>query len=100
MFTQPDFKNKNRFQVFLGVSVIKKLPANVGDMGLTPDPGRCHMLWSNEAHAPQLQILCSRSWEPQLLKPAHPRAVLCNKRNHFSEKPVHCNERVAPTCYN
>ena len=35
-------------------SVVKNLPANAGDMGLIPDPGRFHMPWSNRAHAPHL----------------------------------------------
>ena len=37
------FKNKG----FPGVSVLKNLPANAGDMGLIPDPGRSPMLWGN-----------------------------------------------------
>ena len=27
--------------------MVKNLPAKAGDMGLNPDPGRSHMLWSN-----------------------------------------------------
>ena len=30
-----------------GGSVVKKLPANVGDMGSIPGLGRSHMPWSN-----------------------------------------------------
>ena len=33
-------------------SVVKKPPANAGDMGLIPGPGRFYMLWNNEVHAP------------------------------------------------
>ena len=29
---------------------------------------------------------------PQLLKPMHLEALLCNKKSHHSEKPTHCNE--------
>ena len=47
---------------------------------------------SNKAHVPQLLSLCSRAREPQLLKPAHLEPVLCNKRSHRNEKPVHRNE--------
>ena len=54
---------------FLGVSVVKNLPANVGDTGSIPSPGRSHMPWSIEAHAPQLLNLCSRAWDLQLLGP-------------------------------
>ena len=43
-------------------------------MGSIPDPGRSHMPWTNQVRVPQLLRLCSRAWEPQLLKPAWPRA--------------------------
>ena len=36
-----------------GVSVVKNPPAEAGDMGPIPDPGRSHKLRSNEAHVPQ-----------------------------------------------
>ena len=32
---------------FPGGSVIKNLPANAGDTGLSPDLGRLHMPWRN-----------------------------------------------------
>ena len=32
---------------FPGGTVIKNPPANAGDMGSIPGPGRSHMLWSN-----------------------------------------------------
>ena len=32
---------------FPGGSVVKNPPANVGDMGLIPDPGRPHLLQGN-----------------------------------------------------
>ena len=32
---------------FPGGSVVKNLPANAGDTGLIPGPGRSHMPWSN-----------------------------------------------------
>ena len=32
---------------FPGGAVVKNLPANAGDMGLIPGPGRSHMLRSN-----------------------------------------------------
>ena len=93
-------------------TMVKNLPANAGDTGLTPGLGRSHMPWSNEACAPQLLSLCSRALVPQLLKPAcsracvpqllvpcaatteaHvPRARVHNKRSHHNEKPVHHNE--------
>ena len=49
--------------------MIKNPPANAGDTGSIPGPGRSHMPQSNEARA------------PQLLKPASLEPVLCNKRS-------------------
>ena len=34
-------------QGFPGGSVVKNSPANAGDIGSIPDPGRSHMPWSN-----------------------------------------------------
>ena len=53
---------------------------NAGDMGSVPGPGRFHMLWSNKSCAPQLQ------------KSSCLGLVLCNKRCHGNEKPVHSSE--------
>ena len=61
---------KKKIQGFPSGSVVKDLPANVGDMGLIPGPGRSHMLQSNLVHVPQLLSLCSGAWEPQLLSPS------------------------------
>ena len=36
-----------KFGDFPGGAVVKNPPANVGDMGLIPGVGRCHMPWSN-----------------------------------------------------
>ena len=58
-------------------SVIKNPPANAGDTDLISTPRRSHMLWSNQAPAPQLLSLCSRAHVPQLLKPVHLKPVLC-----------------------
>ena len=71
--------------------VVKNLPANAGDTSLIPDPGGSHVPQSNWACAPQLLSPCSRagscnSWSLWALEP-----VLCNKRNHGSEKPTHRN---------
>ena len=35
---------KNIIQDFLGGPVVKNLPANAGDLGSIPGPGRSHML--------------------------------------------------------
>ena len=37
-----------------GGPVVKNLPANVGDTGSNPGPGRFHMSQGNKAHVPQL----------------------------------------------
>ena len=72
--------------------MVKNPPANAGDMGSSPGPGRSHMPWSNKAHEPQLLSLCSRAHVPQLLKPVRLEPILHNKRNHLNEKPTHRNE--------
>ena len=38
---------KNLCGGFPGGAVVKNPPANAGDTGLIPGPGRSHMLWSN-----------------------------------------------------
>ena len=60
---------KTYFQDFPGGAVVKNPPANAGDTGCSPGPGRSHTPWSNKAHAPQLLSLHSRACEPQLLSP-------------------------------
>ena len=89
---------KKEFRDFPGGSVVKSLPANAGDMGSIPGPGRFHMPQSNKAYAPQLLSLCSRALESQLLspcakllKPVSLQPVLRYKRRHGNEKPEHHN---------
>ena len=38
---------KKCFRDFPGGAVVKNPPANAGDKGLSPGPGRSHMPWSN-----------------------------------------------------
>ena len=47
-------KNKYCFWGFPAGAVVKNPPANAGDMGSSPGPGRSHMPQSNWARAPQL----------------------------------------------
>ena len=54
---------------FPGGAVVRNPPANAGDTGLIPGPGRSHMSRSNKACVPQLLSLHSRAHEPQLLSP-------------------------------
>ena len=54
---------------FPGGTMGKNLPANAGDMGLIPGPGRFHMPRNNPAHMSKLLSLHSRAQEPQQEKP-------------------------------
>ena len=45
---------------FPGGAVVENLPANAGDTGSSPGPGRSHMPWSNWGREPQLLSL--RVW--------------------------------------
>ena len=72
--------------------MVKNPPANAGDAGSSPGPGRSHLPRNNSAHAPQLLSLRSRAREPQLLKPVRLEPVLRNKRSHRNEKLAHGNE--------
>ena len=81
---------------FPGGAVVKSLPANAGDTGLIPGPGRSHMPRSNWARAPQLLSLRSGAREPRVLKPPAPGA-----RAPQQERPLHweacaLQRKVAP----
>ena len=77
---------------FPGGAVVKNPPANEGDTGSSPGPGRSHMPRSNKARASQLLSLRSRAREPQLLKPTCLEPALCNNRSHHNETPAYHNE--------
>ena len=62
-----DFIKIKSFWDFPGGTVVKNPPANAGDTGSSPGPGRSHVPRSNKAHGPQLLSLRSRAREPQLL---------------------------------
>ena len=66
----PSYSIKQSSEGFPGGSVVKNPPASAEDMGSIPGQRRYHMLQSNRTHAPQLLILCSRAWKPQLMSPA------------------------------
>ena len=84
---------------FPGGTVVKNPPAKAGTWVwalVREDPTccgatkpMCHNYW-----ACTLQPMSHNYWAhvPQLLKPAHLEPVLCNKRSHRNEKPVHHNE--------
>jgi len=46
-YIQKTNPSKNEVRGFPGGSVVKNPPANAGDTGLIPDPGRPHMLQSD-----------------------------------------------------
>ena len=83
---------------FPGGTVVKNPPANAGDTGSSPGPGRSHMPWSNQAREPQLLSLCSRAHVPQLLDPTRLVPVLHNKRSHRNnkEQPLLTATRESP----
>ena len=70
---------------FPGGAVVKNPPANAGDMGSIPGPGRSHMPQSNKACALQLLSLHSRAHEPQLLSPL----AATRESPHASTKTQH-----------
>ena len=72
--------DKKRKVDFPGDSLVKNLPANAGDVGSSSALRRFHMLRGEKACGQQL--LCQSAL----------KFVLCNKRSHCSEKPVHCKE--------
>ena len=76
--------------------VVKYPPANAGDRGATPGPGRSHLLWSNQARVPQLLSLYSGAQERHYWSPCTLERVLHNKRSHPSEKPQPHIYKVAP----
>ena len=52
-------------------SVVKNPPANAGDTGSIPDPGRFHVPQSSYAGAPQLLKLPSRAWGATIPESTH-----------------------------
>ena len=79
-----------------GGSVVKKLPANAG-YGSVPSKKFPHAA-KQLSLCVKLLSLCSRVWELQLWSPCatttgaqHLEPMLCKKRSHCSEKPVHHN---------
>ena len=47
LFTSLSINYKTGTRDFPGGAVVKNLPANAGDTGSGPGPGRSHMPWSN-----------------------------------------------------
>ena len=84
------------FLDFPGGPMVKNPPANAGDTGSIPNPGRLHMpqgtclIQEDCISAPNhLQNQdCTCLVAPQLLSQQALEPVLCNKRNHSNEKPM------------
>ena len=57
---------------FPGGAVVKNPPANAGDTGSSPGPGRSHMPRSNWARAPQLLSLCATTTEARMPRACAP----------------------------
>ena len=79
---------ETKMEAFPGSPVVMNPPANAGDMGSIPGPGRFHMLQGNKAPVPQLLSPRSRACKLQLLKLARREPVLRNTRSHFNNKPA------------
>ena len=67
------FAQISKTQGFPGGAVVENLPANAGDMGLSPGLGRSHMPRSNWARQPQLLSLrvwslCSATREAAIVR--------------------------------
>ena len=56
---------------FPGGPEVKNLPANSRDTGLTPGPGRSHMLRGYLARSPRAQSLCSAKREATTRRSPH-----------------------------
>ena len=77
------------FAGFPGGSVVKNLPANTGDTGLIPAPGRSQYREATKPVHPNYYACAIKPRSCQLLKPTCPRALFCSKRIHHDEKPAH-----------
>ena len=76
---------------FPGGSEVQNLPANAGDTGSIPGPGRSHMPWSKQACVPQLLSQCSRAQEPPLLSPQ-----AATTKETCSREPMPRKEKPTP----
>ena len=58
-------ENKKQREDCSGGPVVRRLPANAGDVGSIPDPGIFHIPQGNKVHAPQLLNPWPRACTPQ-----------------------------------
>ena len=74
-------------------SVGRSPPANSGDVGSTPGPGRSHMPWGNWACAPQLlKPTCSGARKPPTTKAHAPRACAQKQEKPPQREACQCNK--------
>ena len=59
-------QQKNMLQGFPGGAVVGNPPANAGDTGSSPGPGRSHMPQSNSSREPQLLSPCATTTEARV----------------------------------
>ena len=71
--------------------MVKNPPANAGDTGSIPDPGRSHKPQGNWSQAPRLLSLCSRAQEPRLRSP---RATITDAHSQQQEKLLQSEARA------
>ena len=81
---------KRKHQGFPNGSVVRKLPANVGDVRLIPDPGRSHMPQSNQAGALESPGVAAS-------KVHAPRGCSPQLREATAVQSARCDQTVAPT---
>ena len=82
--------------------MVKNPPANAGDMGSSPGPGRSHMPQSNEACEPQLlnlratttEPVCCNYWTPM------PRACAPQREKPLQWETCPLQPRVSPASLN
>ena len=68
-----DLKTNDPSRGFPGGTVVENLPANAGDTGSSPGPGRSHMPWSNSAREPQLLSLRAATAEAHVPRARAPQ---------------------------
>ena len=76
--------------------MVKNPSANARDTGSMLGLGRFHVLQSKKSHVPPLLSPRSRAHELRVLKAAHLKPMLCNKKSHCNRQHPHHDERVAP----
>ena len=88
LLLHPPLKRGKIFRLPWWLSGIKNLPANAGNMGLIPDPGRSHIQTKPVGH--NYWTGRSRVWAKTTEVHAL-RFMLRNKKSHKNEKLAHHN---------